>query len=99
MKPIEIGWAIDNPSAQSVFFSPIKLSSIRSKPISRRAVQACPAISDFEDEDWQQLIDRVAPRYWDLSREPYGQEIKNWRASPQMFSSLIMIPDSVRSGA
>ena len=55
--------------------------------------------SDFEDEDWQQLIDRVSPRYWDLSREPYGQEIKNWRASPQMFSSLIMIPDSVRSGA
>ena len=56
-------------------------------------------ISDFGAEDWQQLIDRVAPRYWDLNREPYGEEIKNWRASPQMFSSLTMIPDRIRSGA
>ena len=56
-------------------------------------------ISDFGAEDWQQLIDRVAPRYWDLNREPYGEVIKNWRASPQMFSSLTMIPDRIRSGA
>ena len=56
-------------------------------------------ISDFGAEDWQQLIDRVAPRYWDLNRESYGEEIKNWRASPQMFSSLTMIPDRIRSGA
>ena len=55
-------------------------------------------ISDFGAEDWQQLIDRVAPRYWDLNREPYGEEIKNWRALPQMFSSLTMIPDRIRSG-
>ena len=47
----------------------------------------------------QQLIDRVAPKYWDLNQQVHAEEIKNWRASPQMFTSLTMIPDNIRSGA
>ena len=56
-------------------------------------------IAEFTTEDWQQLIDRVAPKYWDLNQQVHAEEIKNWRASPQMFTSLTMIPDNIRSGA
>ena len=26
-------------------------------------------IAEFTTEDWQQLIDRVAPKYWDLNQQ------------------------------
>ena len=56
-------------------------------------------IAEFTTEGWQQLIDRVAPRYWDLDQQAYATEIKNWRASPELFASLTMTPDNIRSGA
>ena len=56
-------------------------------------------IAEFTTEDRQQLIDRVAPKYWDLNQQVHAEEIKNWRASPQMFTSLTMIPDNIRSVA
>lgn len=56
-------------------------------------------ISDFEAEDWQSLIDRVAPRYWDLSDPGYKQEIEGWRASPESFVSLELEQMTIRSGA
>ena len=56
-------------------------------------------IADFALEDWQTLIDRVAPRYWDLSDPGYRSEIDGWRAAPEMFVSLELIPARIRSGA
>ena len=44
-------------------------------------------ISDFDTNDWTALLDRVAPRYWDLSDETYAQEIAGWRAAPEAFVS------------
>ena len=56
-------------------------------------------VSDFEPEDWRALIDRVAPRYWDLSDPGYGSEIEGWRAAPEAFVSLMLKPGAIRSGA
>lgn len=56
-------------------------------------------IGDFAADDWQALIDRVAPRYWDLADPGYRNEIDGWRASPEVFVSLELIPDAIRSGA
>ncbi len=56
-------------------------------------------ISDFEVAEWQTLVDRVAPRYWDLSDEGYANEIKGWRASPESFVSLELKNMTIRSGA
>lgn len=57
------------------------------------------SIEDFAPEEWQALIDRVAPRYWDLSIEGYKQEIANWRSAPDMFVALKIQPERIRSGA
>ena len=56
-------------------------------------------ISDFERDDWEALIDRVAPRYWDLNIEGYALEIANWRAAPEAFVALTLTPSRIRSGA
>ena len=56
-------------------------------------------IGDFAPADWQALIDRVAPRYWDMSESAYADEISNWRAAPEAFVSLALVPDAIRSGA
>ncbi|MEM1436966.1 MAG: pyridoxamine 5'-phosphate oxidase family protein [Pseudomonadota bacterium] len=57
------------------------------------------AIADFETDDWTALLDRVAPRYWDLSDPAYAKEIAGWRAAPEAFVSLTLVPESIRSGA
>lgn len=56
-------------------------------------------ISDFEPDVWTALLDRVAPRYWDLSNPQYAQEIEGWRAVPEAFVSLELVPEKIRSGA
>lgn len=56
-------------------------------------------VSEFERSDWESLIDRVAPRYWDLSDEGYADEIAGWRSSPESFAALTMTPERIRSGA
>ena len=55
-------------------------------------------VSDFDAAEWTALIDRVAPRYWDLSNSDYRTTIDQWRSSPQAFVSLSLIPERVRSG-
>ena len=55
-------------------------------------------IDDFEPETWVSLIDRIAPRYWDMSVEGYANEIANWRASPESFISMVLKPARIRSG-
>ena len=57
------------------------------------------SVSDFTAEDWVTLIDRVAPRYWDLSDAAYGKEIENWKTVPDAFVSLELQPATIRSGA
>ncbi|MEM7691135.1 MAG: pyridoxamine 5'-phosphate oxidase family protein [Pseudomonadota bacterium] len=57
------------------------------------------ALADFEPEDWCALLDRVAPKYWDLNDAAYAQEIEGWRASPEAFVSLSLLPEVIRSGA
>ena len=56
-------------------------------------------ISDFEADAWHNLLDRVAPRYWDLSDAGYAKEIEGWRAMPEAFVSLELTPQAIRSGA
>ena len=56
-------------------------------------------ISDFQPDNWRTLIDRVAPRYWDLGDTGYRNEIDAWRAAPEMFVEISFKPDRIRSGA
>ena len=56
-------------------------------------------VTDFDPDEWVKLIDRVAPRYWDLSEAAYANEIEGWRMSPEAFVSLSFVPDTIRSGA
>ncbi|MEM7099646.1 MAG: pyridoxamine 5'-phosphate oxidase family protein [Pseudomonadota bacterium] len=56
-------------------------------------------LSEFDPTHWSALLDRIAPRYWDLSIEAYAREIENWRSAPQAMISLSFVPDRIRSGA
>ncbi len=56
-------------------------------------------ISDFEADDWNALLDRVAPRYWDLTEAAYANEIEGWRLAPEAFVALNLAPEKIRSGA
>ena len=56
-------------------------------------------LSDFDPSEWAALLDRMAPRYWDLSIEEYANTIENWRAAPEAMISLSFVPDQIRSGA
>jgi nitroimidazol reductase NimA-like FMN-containing flavoprotein (pyridoxamine 5'-phosphate oxidase superfamily) len=56
-------------------------------------------LDDFTESSWHNLIDQVAPRYWDLSQPAYKTEIKNWRANPEAFVSISLTPDQIRTGA
>ena len=62
------------------------------------AFDGAVTIGDYEPADWEALIDRMAPRYWDLSEEHYAETINQWRAVPQAFASLELIPKKIRSG-
>ncbi len=55
-------------------------------------------IADFTEESWLPLLDRVAPRYWDLQVPEYADEIATWRAAPNAFVSLRLEPSAIRSG-
>lgn len=46
----KIGWLIENNlPGDFIYFDPEPVKANRSKPLSRRAVQACPAINKFEE--------------------------------------------------
>ena len=86
------------------FLTPIVILSVLitnrvGEPEAWVAFDGQVTIADFETDDWVALIDRVAPRYWDLSDPAYGDEIAGWRAAPEMFVSLELVPDKIRSGA
>ncbi len=56
-------------------------------------------LSDFTAERWHTLIDLVAPRYWDMSEPAYQTEIEQWRANPEAFVSITLLPDNIRTGS
>ncbi len=56
-------------------------------------------VGDFTPEEWRELIDMVAPRYWDLSISDYAETIDQWRSAPEMFISMRLVPTAIRSGA
>lgn len=56
-------------------------------------------ITDFTAPDWQALLDRVAPRYWDMAVPAYAEEIERWRGAPEAFVALGLTPNRIRSGA
>ena len=56
-------------------------------------------IADFDPDDWSALLDRTAPRYWDLTDADYAKVIEDWRAAPEAFVSIELQPDKIRSGA
>ena len=56
-------------------------------------------VSDFDPDEWSALLDRTAPRYWDLSEPAYGEQIEGWRGAPEAFVSLTLLPEQIRSGA
>ncbi|GAA6190910.1 hypothetical protein [Phaeobacter sp. NW0010-22] len=45
---VDVGWYVDEPQAKFVFAEPTPLFRQRHKPLSGRAVQACPAINELE---------------------------------------------------
>ena len=45
---LDVGWFIEEPQGKFVFFEPEPLFKSRKKPLSNRAVQACPAINELE---------------------------------------------------
>ena len=47
-KPVSIGWFTDAEFGDFVFPAPKAVKDSRTGPISERAVQACPAINEFE---------------------------------------------------
>jgi len=47
-KAVEVGWVVDPAFAHFVFDAPQALKSERDKPLSNRAVQACPAVNELE---------------------------------------------------
>lgn len=47
---VDIGWFIEERQGKFVFYKPGSLFRSRSKPLSNRAVQACPAINELERE-------------------------------------------------
>ena len=54
MKTIKIGWFIDDTHrAKFVFNEPFPVKKERSVPLSKRAVQACPAINFLERRYFQ----------------------------------------------
>ena len=57
------------------------------------------AIKDFSANGWSQLLNRVAPRYWDLAEPDYAKIVKDWLAVPEAFVSLELVPETIRSGA
>ena len=57
------------------------------------------SIKDFSASDWTELLDRVAPRYWDLTDPDYAKIVKDWKAVPEVFVALECVPESIRSGA
>ena len=56
-------------------------------------------VADFDPDEWSALLDRVAPRYWDLNEPAYAAEIEGWRGVPESFVSLRFKPEVIRSGA
>ena len=46
--PIDVGWYIEEPAGTFVFPAPEPLFKSRSKALSNRAVQACPAVNELE---------------------------------------------------
>ena len=46
--PVRIGWLVDAPRAGFLYSDPTPVKSGRTAPLSARAVQACPAINEFE---------------------------------------------------
>ena len=56
-------------------------------------------LGEFAPDEWLALINRVAPRYWDLSKPDYSALIEQWRAAPEAFASLTVTPSAIRSGA
>lgn len=57
------------------------------------------ALSDFDAAEWGALLERVAPRYWDLTDAAYAKTIDDWRGAPEAFVSLQLIPDEIRFGS
>ncbi len=47
-KKVKIGWHIEESQGKFVFFEPHSLFKQRRKPLSNRAVQACPAVNELE---------------------------------------------------
>lgn len=56
-------------------------------------------VADFAPDVWPDVIDRIAPKYWDLSDPARASEIDSWRSEPQHFVSLVLLPSAIRSGA
>ena len=56
-------------------------------------------LGEYTTEEWTTLIDRMAPRYWDLSDEYHAKTIEQWREMPEAFISLELRPTKIRSGA
>ena len=49
------------------------------------AFDATVCISDIAENNWRPFLDRIAPRYWDLSDAVYFKEIEIWKEQSNSF--------------
>ena len=47
-KPIDIGWIVSPEFGDFAFYAPETVKTKRSKPLSNRSIQACPAVNELE---------------------------------------------------
>ncbi len=70
--PVNIGWFLLEEESSHAFFDPVPLKSFRSGALSPKAVQACPAVNDFEARAW---VIR-SPYSIDLRLEQHGSKVR-----------------------
>ncbi|MEM9621232.1 MAG: pyridoxamine 5'-phosphate oxidase family protein [Pseudomonadota bacterium] len=88
----KVRWLTENPEVS------VLVTNRVGEPEAWVAFDGSVEVQDFAVDEWTTLIDRVAPRYWDLSEPAYAKEIAGWRAAPESFVSLVLVPDKIRSG-
>ena len=55
-------------------------------------------LSEVAPDEWHPFLEKIAPKYWNLSEPAYFEEIQKWKRTPELFLWLVLTPNSIRSG-
>lgn len=93
--PVDIGWFVDSQFGDFVFPDPVAVKSNRSKALSERAVQACPAVNELE----RRLFQVTCPFHIELAIEKNDQSYdlfivdKNTRIDRDIAGKFVQLMD------